>query len=239
MKKNITIIILVLLVIILVGSFIFLRHKAQLNFQTYAECVEKTKVPCVFRFVGDFGQIWSPSSFDTKAKCDKANEGYGAYGCIIPLGEFSKERWIPAVDFDRSKREAENPIVNNSPVSTTLPQYISAQEGWPPVIQNSALAYSCAQSAGSGDVPTVVTQKTINGKTYCVSLVSDAAAGTIYKTYTYTTASGAGTKTTTFVLRFVECGNYRDNSTTGGTQYIQCQANQSSFNIDAIIASLM
>ena len=124
-------------------------------------------------------------------------------------------------------------------ISTTLPQYIGGQSGWPPVVQESAERYSCTIGSVGMGVKTVTTERTINGKTYCVSLAEEGAMGKIYKTYTYKTFGVQGTsKTMTFTLGYQECGVWRGDGTT---KYSDCQAVQLNFNskLDAIVNSLM
>ncbi|MCX6756532.1 MAG: hypothetical protein NTW35_00015 [Candidatus Nomurabacteria bacterium] len=146
----------------------------------------------------------------------------------------------------------QNPVVTNSPqnnlpvntnnpvsLSTTLPQYIGGQSGWPPVIENSVASYSCAQVTHSGYGPNGSNiEKIINGKKYCITSSVDAAAGHRYGTYVYTTANGSGTKMTSFILGWPSCGGYGG---PGDPQYNQCQTNQDTFfaSLDALIASLM
>lgn len=131
------------------------------------------------------------------------------------------------------------PVQNPTPtnISTTLPQYISGQSGWPPVIQNSTNTYSCmiTSSAGQDGPAPTTTEKVINGKTYCIKVMMEAAAGSRYGTYTYTTANGSGTKTTNFTLRWPNCDNYDDPENT------QCKTNQNTFfgNLDTLIANLL
>jgi hypothetical protein len=51
----------------------------------------------------------------------------------------------------------------------------------------------------------------IGGREYCVTKVSDGAAGSTYTQYAYATAEGNDkTKIFTFTLRFVQCMNYDD-----------------------------
>ncbi len=130
-------------------------------------------------------------------------------------------------------------VVPHPPISTTLPQYIgTAFNSWPPIIQNSLTAFSCATGSTGGDTPTVASQRVIGTRTYCVSKGGDGYAGGYGFTYTYTTANGSGTKTTTFSLLYQSCGVYG-----GPTEpvVIQCHANQDNFNagLDALIDSLM
>lgn len=120
-------------------------------------------------------------------------------------------------------------------ISTTLPTpYISEQENWPPVIQNSGVAYSCTPTSGTLDMPQNV-QRVIGNRTYCITTIVDGTAGSIYNTFTYTTASsnGSGTKTANFILRYENCGVYDE------PQHSQCRNAQSNFNLDAIVDSLI
>ena len=138
----------------------------------------------------------------------------------------------------------QNPAQNNLPVntnnpvsiSTTLPQYISGQQGWPPVVQTSGSHYSCTPAHSEmGDT----VEKIINNKNYCITSFIDAAAGNRYGTYTYTTAGIQGSlKTTTFTLHWPSCGGYGG---PGDPTYNQCNTNQTNFfaGLDSLIDSLM
>jgi hypothetical protein len=128
------------------------------------------------------------------------------------------------------------PLKVISSVSTILPQYIGGQEGWPPVIKTSLNVYSCNVGVGVKDKDQKTIQTIINGKNYCVYSFGDAGMGHVYRTYTYTTAFGSGTKTTTFTLNYSTCGGYGG---PGDAQYDQCKKNTTSFNLDAIIGGLM
>ena len=121
-------------------------------------------------------------------------------------------------------------------VSTALPApYVSVQQNWPPTIQNSAAAYACSVGAGNADLGENTVQKIINGRTYCLHTSSEGAAGSSYRTFSYTTASqtGTGTETATFILRYENCSAY------DGAQQSQCSAAQSGLDIDGIVGSLM
>jgi hypothetical protein len=122
-------------------------------------------------------------------------------------------------------------------ISLKLPKYIGAYS-WPPVIQTSLAAYSCAVGSTGGETATVTEQRVIGTRTYCVSKGGDGYAGGYGRTYTYTTANGSGTKTTKFTLMYQSCGVWQGDGTT---EYADCQAAQSSFdaNLDTFINSLM
>jgi len=135
----------------------------------------------------------------------------------------------------QAEDSSDNPFTINPLLSTALPAYISAQSGWPPVIQDSSDEYSCVPTTSE---MTKIIQKFINNKVYCVTKFTEGAAGSSYSTYTYKTPFGISnnTKTTTFTLKYVSCGVYGG---LGNTQYEQCKKNQTDFNIDAIVDSLM
>ena len=122
----------------------------------------------------------------------------------------------------------------NSNSEIVLGQYLSVQGGiWPPVIQNTSVVYRCTQSKGSGDVPTSVIQKVINGRTYCITSSVDGAMGSMRGEYTYTTPSDLGTKTTHFTLNWSTCGVY---GTTGDPVYDKCKSYTSGIsNLDTIV----
>ncbi len=113
-------------------------------------------------------------------------------------------------------------------VSDMLPTpYISAQSGWPPVIQNSDKAYSCVPGSY---IPIEIWERTIDGKKYCVKIESEGAMSHIYRKYTYTTVNGTGTKTASFILSWVnDCGPYSD------PEFTECQEAQASFDLDSIV----
>lgn len=111
-------------------------------------------------------------------------------------------------------------------ISTVLPRYITEQENWPPVITTHKNSYSCDTG---GPYSQQTTEKVIDGVTYCIKTENEGAAGTTYKTITYTTSE----KTSTFTLRYVSCGNY------GDPEKADCLRNQSAFDLDKIVSSLM
>lgn len=86
-----------IVLVILVGTtayFILLKKYNEKNNKTYAECVEKTKLPCIPYYYGDWGPTkWMPSPYKTKGECEAAS---GGSICIIPGGKFKDDRWIQA-----------------------------------------------------------------------------------------------------------------------------------------------
>lgn len=133
---------------------------------------------------------------------------------------------------------SDNPFtINSSSVLTSLPSKYISSKNWPPVITTSSQSYSCNNI---GVVPNtegnnIITQKTINGKEYCITSVSDHAMSHTYTGYKYTTANNLGTKTVSFDLSYVSCGVYDSYEAS------QCQTVESNFldNLDMTIDTIM
>lgn len=131
-------------------------------------------------------------------------------------------------------------------VSTTLPSWLDGQEGWPPVIKYSSNLYSCTPGRVGMGVPVTTTEKVINNRKYCISIADEGTAGTIYYTYTYTTADtnrtdNPGTLTTHFTLGWHDamCQDVSGNSTPNN---IVCNLNSTqpvNFNVDAAVEYFM
>ncbi len=86
-----------IVLVILVGAtayFILLKKYNEKNNETYAECVEKNKLPCVPYYYGDWGPTkWMISPYKTREECETTS---GGSSCIVPEGKFKDERWIQA-----------------------------------------------------------------------------------------------------------------------------------------------
>ncbi len=105
--------------------------------------------------------------------------------------------------------------------------YVGTQD-WPPAVQVIAGPFSCTDAgepnAQSGQTKT----KTINGHTYCVTVVSEGAAGSIYNQYAYAWQTGTKTLYFTFTLRFPQCDNYDDPQKTA------CKSEEGAFSADTL-----
>ncbi|MEI7810744.1 MAG: peptidoglycan-binding protein, partial [bacterium] len=176
----------------------------------------------------------------------------GSYQWTLPsslaLSSYSNNAYVIGIESESPSValvKSNSFTINTSTISTTLPQYVGTHSDcdgqsqcWPPIISNSATAYSCTTKINSGDGVNDVIEKSINNRTYCVKRLSDGYAGGIGWTYTYTTPKIGGIKTTTFGLTYQSCGVY------GGPTdpiVIQCHTNQNNFanNLDNLIDSLM
>lgn len=111
--------------------------------------------------------------------------------------------------------------------------YISAVE-WPPQVTQINGNFACAES-GSEVTQAGRTEKLkIDGREYCLTKVSESAAGSTYTQYLYTTATpNKKLINITFSLRFVQCVNYDDPKKT------ECLNERSIFNIDSLIDKIV
>lgn len=96
--------------------------------------------------------------------------------------------------------------------------YIHPQD-WPPIVTLAEGNISCA-------APFV----TMNGRSYCRTIETEGAAGSVYTTYTYSRALESENKTVAinFTLRTVQCANYDDPQKTA------CEKEQQTFVVDAL-----
>jgi hypothetical protein len=111
--------------------------------------------------------------------------------------------------------------------------YFSASE-WPPLVEKVANAYSCRLMEDGTDGPVPVKgERVIDGKTYCISVTGEGAAGSTYRTYEYSTDRGDGVFRAVFTIRFPQCLNYDEPKSS------ECAADQASFDPDALAVRLI
>lgn len=104
---------------------------------------------------------------------------------------------------------------------------------WPPVVQASDGEFTCT-NAGTPEQRAGRTEKrTIDGREYCVTEVSEGAAGSIYIQYAYMTEIENKNVFVRFTTRAVQCENYDDPEKT------ECKNERNSFNIDQVVAEIV
>ncbi len=109
--------------------------------------------------------------------------------------------------------------------TTWTAKYITTTETWPPVVTFQAGQFSCTPGA---DV-VAIRSKMIDGKLYCITTLSEGAAGSVYTTYTYLTPGGADVLAElTFTAKAVQCANYDDPEKT------ECETERTLFDIDTL-----
>jgi hypothetical protein len=143
-----------------------------------------------------------------------------------------------------SKPVAHNPVENTPQVSPTseyvsptlIPSkswsdlnYISTVD-WPPAVTIKNGSYTCTQAGDENARAGRTEERTIDGQKYCVTVVTEGAAGSIYNQYAYLTEAGNNQlKISTFSIRLVQCGNYPEPKMT------ECQNERDSFNVDEYV----
>ena len=104
-------------------------------------------------------------------------------------------------------------------------KYISTAV-WPPKVTVREGTFECAVSKSEEGRPETTSTRVIGTRTYCVSVVGEGAAGSVYDDYTYTTQKNGKLISANFSLRFPQCLNYDEPNQTA------CIDEQRSFNVD-------
>ena len=106
--------------------------------------------------------------------------------------------------------------------------YVTAQD-WPPHIQKTNDAFSCTVAGAESERAGQTALRAIGNRLYCVTVVSEGAAGSTYRQYAYATAVGQGTQIAMFTFRFPQCMNYDEPKRSA------CQSEQAAFSADSLI----
>lgn len=69
---------------------------------------------------------------------------------------------------------------------------------------------NCQVTPAESSLSDRVYERDINGQKYCISALSEGAAGSIYTTYSYSTVIDNNIITLSFVARYPQCSNYDD-----------------------------
>ncbi len=108
-------------------------------------------------------------------------------------------------------------------------KYIFIQE-WPPVIEIGEGAYYCETTPlETSSLSEMTLQRSVDDRTYCVNIENEGAAGSVYSSYTYTTAKDGGLVSIRFSLRYPDCNDY------GLGQAEVCANEREAFDIDATV----
>ena len=114
--------------------------------------------------------------------------------------------------------------------------YVSTVD-WPPEIRVENTVYSCTEAGEETARAGETKEQVINGHTYCVTVVSEGAAGSVYRMYAYNFVYDEQNVFVTFSLRFPQCANYPDR------EQLSCQEEQESFEpgelVDRVIESAL
>jgi hypothetical protein len=104
---------------------------------------------------------------------------------------------------------------------------------WPPKVSLNPGPFTCTEAGSETSRAGETKSQTIHGRTYCVTKITEGAAGSTYTQYAYAFADpdigGDQYPILTFSLRFVQCGNYDDPEKTA------CENERAAFDINSTI----
>lgn len=152
-----------------------------------------------------------------------------AVGRSGPKCEFSK---CPEIKIDPAWEIFKNNQINFRYPKDLGSKYISVVD-WPPKAQIINEPFSCLDAGNENARAGQTENKIIKNRIYCVTKISEGAAGSIYTNYAYEIPYKNGALIFTFSLRKVQCGNYDEKDR------LACENEQSSFNIDNIMAKIV
>lgn len=171
--------------------------------------------------------------------------GFGAY-YLGSKNSFEKEKGQNIKNNDLQDQTSmlvdniKNEVIpNDQQVKNTILLNFSSKyiklSPWPPKVERLNTLYVC-NPVKSDTI--MVSEKNINGKSYCFTSSIDGGAGHFGGNYIYTTRYGNGIKSINFSLNYTSCGGYGG---PGDPEYDVCKKDQSKFfdNIDFYISSLM
>lgn len=104
--------------------------------------------------------------------------------------------------------------------------FVHIAEWSKPMLNMFHTTFSCPTLTEDFHIYSEQIQKTMGDKVYCVSVSSEGAAGSVFKTYTYSTELNGELLSINFTAQFPQCLNY-DNPQQG-----QCLIEQPKFEVD-------
>ena len=153
-----------------------------------------------------------------------------ATGCAPPEPQGTTVDDAPAAAFEAEWEQFSDPDLG---IAFRYPrdlgtEYIHTVD-WPPQVRLEKGPFTCERSGTETERAGLTEPKRINGRTYCVSRVTEGAAGSVYTMYAYATPAGNAVLVLTFSLRAVQCGNYDEG------QRAECERERSAFSVDPTI----
>lgn len=110
-------------------------------------------------------------------------------------------------------------------LSTT---YITTVD-WPAELQMHTEPFACTEAGEETARAGKTEKRMVDNRTYCVTVESEGAAGSIYNQYAYAFAHDNQTAILTFTLRAPQCANYDDPQKTA------CEQERSTFDLDSVV----
>ncbi|MDQ3075913.1 MAG: hypothetical protein M3Q34_02195 [bacterium] len=102
---------------------------------------------------------------------------------------------------------------------------------WPPQVQIISGPFECTNASEEDALAGTTNKKVINGREYCVTMVSKNVKDNIYTDYAYASSFGNKTLYFTFSIRFTRCSIFD----TKNNNRNACETEQRNLNIDQIM----
>ena len=106
--------------------------------------------------------------------------------------------------------------------------YINAVD-WPPSVQFQNEPLVCNEAGSETDSAGRTEELTIEGRVYCVTQITEGAAGSVYTQYAYAFEKDGKTVIFTFSLQMMQCENYDE------PRKSECNLEQAAFSADGLI----
>ena len=100
---------------------------------------------------------------------------------------------------------------------------------WPPIIEVIAEKFECKQGGSEIAAGGKTELQVINSHVYCVTKMSEGAAGSIYNTYAYTWIQSEKTIRLKVQVRATQCGNYDEKNE------IDCEKERADFDVNLLV----
>ncbi|MBP9855834.1 MAG: hypothetical protein KBC48_00790 [Candidatus Pacebacteria bacterium] len=112
-------------------------------------------------------------------------------------------------------------------------QYVTPVD-WPPQVNLlEGTGFNCTEGGMIYGRAGQTVSRTIEGQEYCITTVSEGAAGSIYNQYAYLTVINRQPIGLIFTARLPQCVNYDE------PRQDECKADQAAFNPDVIISEII
>jgi hypothetical protein len=151
--------------------------------------------------------------------------------CRTPDGR----NFIEGTTSDNSETNSGWAIQNDSTTGLTfeypraLPVKYITPFDWPPKLQITNQMFDCTEAGSETDRTGKTEKMTVEGRPYCLTRITEGAAGSVYTQYSYAFPRGNTTAILTFSLRAHQCGNYPE------AERVVCENERKSFVLDKTI----
>lgn len=100
---------------------------------------------------------------------------------------------------------------------------------WPPKVNNLNEPFTCTEAGMENERAGRTIKRIIENRTYCITMESEGAAGSVYTNYAYATQINNKVVILTFSAKAVSCANYDD------PQKTECENERTTADMDQLI----